>query len=202
MNRFYTVLCEDLQAFVFVRHALIRAGADRRNIFKHPFPDSRFHASGGSSPRTVEGYEVYACGSQHVRMNFPVALARVRVQHAKRQAGLVVHTDVDNATANGRTVHDRLRELDTACTDARISVRSAYDPVAILVPRREIETWIQFLLGGRPIDEHTAYAKLTGREAECQPAAEKFADHVHARTLPQESPPSLANGLHEFVRVT
>jgi hypothetical protein len=71
MNRFYTVLCEDLQAFVFVRHALIRAGADRRNIFKHPFPDSRFHASG-----RAHNNKSYGCRSVLLRARLSLRLPR------------------------------------------------------------------------------------------------------------------------------
>jgi hypothetical protein len=201
VNRYYTILCEDLQAYVFVRHVLISAGAEARNIFKHPYPDSRFNAAGGGSPRDVDGYQVYACGSQHVRMNFPGALAKVRVQHAKRDAGLVVHIDVDNATANGRTVRDRFNELDKACVDANVAVRAATEPVAILVPRREVETWIQLLVAGPPVDEHSAYQKLTGREADCEPAAKAFAAHARANTAPTQAPPSLVVGLAELRRV-
>lgn len=202
MNRFYTVLCEDLQAFVFVRRALISSGAEPRNVFPHPYPDSRFHAEGGGSPRMVDGYTVYACGSQHVRMNFPHALANVRVQHAKRQAALIVHIDVDNANPAGRTVRDRLEELDAACAAPGVPIRGPADPVAILVPRREIETWIHFYLLGPPVDEHTPYAKLSGREADCQPAAEAFARDARAQNAPGHAPPSLLGGLAEFRRVT
>lgn len=201
MNRYFVVLCEDLQAWCFVYRALIAAGANARNIFRHPYPDSRFHASGGGSPRVVEGYRVYACGSQHVLMNYAEQLAAVRTRRAKRDTALVVHVDVDNATAAGRTVLDRERELDAACAAGAVGVRRQGESVAWLIPRREIETWITFFLSGPPVDEHTAYPKLTDHEADSEPAAVEFTRHARAGSTPTSAPPSLASGLAELRRV-
>src|SRR5580700_3018151 len=157
MRRYYTVLCEDLQAGVFVRRALLATGAGSRDIRIRPYPDSRFNRAGGG-PRRVDGYMVYACGSQHVRENYPGELAEVRRQRRRgRDVALVVEIDVDNTTPGGRTVQDRHRELDDACARAEppVPVRTPDDPVAWLVPRRAIETWIHFFLVGPPVDEHT-----------------------------------------------
>ncbi len=142
MRRSYTVLCEDLQAWVFVYRALLECGAERRDIRHRPYPDNRFHAAGGGSPRPVDGYTVHACGSQHVRENFPAELALLRkVQRMGRNVGLVVHIDADNGT-----FQDRHRELDAACASAQPPVPKPQgdDPVALLVPRRALETWIRF----------------------------------------------------------
>ena len=196
MIRYYTILCEDLQAYVFLHRALVQSGANGRNIYKQPFPDAR-----GSNHRTVDGYLVYACGSQHVRMNFPQALAKLRVQNAKRRAALVVHIDVDNESADGRTVGDRVRELNDACRSVNVPDRRQDDPVALMIPRRNIETWIHFFLSGPPVNEWLEYPRLRGHEADCQPAAEAFADHARARIQPPDAPASLIVGLEEFARV-
>jgi len=202
MSRFFTVLCEDIQARVFIYRALLHLGVSARNIRVRPYPDNRFHAAGKRSPRRVDGYEVYACGSQHVRMNFPGELAEVRAQSAKnRDAALLVHIDVDNETANGRTVQDRQRELDDECVNAGVPKRTASDPVACLIPRRAIETWIELLMKGAPVDEHTSYPKLTQREADAEPAAAAFAAHARGKTVPPHAPPSLTTGLSELRRV-
>lgn len=202
MSRYFVVLCEDLQGWCFVYRALIEAGADRRDVFRHPYPDSRFHAAGGGSPRTVEGYQVYACGAQHVAMNYyPGQLASVRTRSARRDTALVVHIDVDNATPDGRSVADRRRELDESCIRASVPVGTQTESIAFLIPRREIETWIHFLLGNGPVDEHTSYEKLTDREGDAAPAAAAFTRHARAGTTPTNAPAALGIGLAEFRRV-
>ncbi len=204
MRRYYTILCEDLQGWVFAYRALLELGIERRDIYRRPFPDNRFHASGGGSPRPVDGYVVHACGSQHVRENFAGELALVRKQRRMgRDAALVVHVDVDNKTADGRSVQDRHRELDGACAGAEPPVpkREEGERVACLVPRRAIETWIRFFVSGAPVDEHTEYPHLTGHEADAEPAAIAFARHARAGTTPPGAPPSLARGLVELRRV-
>lgn len=204
MRRYYTVLCEDLQAWVFVYRALLALGVERRDIRHRPYPDNRFHAAGGGSPRLVDGYMVHACGSQHVRENFPGELSLVRrYQRMGRDVALVVHLDVDNETAGGRSVQARHRELDNACTSVEppVPVRTAADPVAWLVPRRTLETWIHFLLSGLGVDEHTEYPHLRGHEADAEPAAVIFAEHARAATVPPAAPPSLVMGLEELRRV-
>ena len=148
MSRYYEVLCEDLQSWTFIYQALKNTpGVDRRRIVKYPFPDSRYNATGRAvdCARSIEGYKVYACGAQHVTMNFPLVLRAIRSRHV--DVALVVHIDVDNTRTDPRTVEDRCRELDEACDDRGVARAAAGDPVARLVPRREIETWIHCLLG-------------------------------------------------------
>lgn len=198
------MLCEDLQAWVFVYRALLAAGAEPRDIRRRPYPDSRFNAAGGGSPRLVEGYQVYACGSQHVRENFPRELALLRKQQRMgRDVALVVHVDVDNETASGRSAADRLRELDRASASAEPPVPApiAGDRLARLVPRRALETWIKLFIDGPPVDEHTAYPHLTGHEGDAAPAAEAFVAHARENTAPALVPPSMMTGFDEMMRV-
>lgn len=201
MSRFYVVLCEDLQSRVFIYRVLRELGVDPHNIRIQPYPDNRVHSVGGGSPRRVKGYLVYACGAQHILMNYPAELAEIRTQSAKRDAALVVHIDVDNATPDGRTMQDRRSELDDACASKGVPKRTEKDPVALLVPRREMETWIHFFLQGPPIVEHVSYPKLTGHEADAEPAAIAFARHAKTKTVPLDAIPSLVDGLAELRRV-
>jgi hypothetical protein len=99
MRRYYIVLCEDLQAWVFVRRALLAVGAAPRDIRCQPYPDNLF------------------------------------------------------------------------------------------------------FIQGPPVDEHTEYPKLTGHEADAEPAAVAFATHAKAGTSPPAAPPSLVTGLDELRRV-
>jgi hypothetical protein len=204
MRRYYTVLCEDLQAAVFVRRVLLSCGVQPRDIRLRPYPDNRFNAMGGGSPRRIDGYMVYSCGSQHVRENFAGELLSMRTQqNMGRDVALVVHIDVDNDTQAGRTVQDRQRELDHACTGAQppVPVRTREESVAWLIPRRAIETWIHLFLSGGPVDESTSYPHMTGHEADTGPAASEFARHARAGTSPPHAPPSLVLGLDELRRV-
>ena len=72
--------------------------------------------------------------------------------------------------------------------------------MAILVPKRAIETWIHFLLDGPPVDEETRYEKYA-YPSDAWPAADSFATHVRARTAPAGAPPSLPPGLDEARRI-
>lgn len=191
------VLCEDLQSFVFIRRALKRLGVPGHNIRERPFPDSTFQQSGGTSLRRIDDYDVYACGSQHVRENVAREIAYVRTGLRGSKA-LVVHIDVDNTHANGRSVRDRKSELDLACSAANVPPRAATEPIAILVPRRNIETWIENLATAAIVHEHQQYPKLTDHEADCGPMAELFADHAKANTTPPNASPSLVDGLAEI----
>ena len=201
MSRFFVILCEDLQASCFLRRALIAAGARRHDIRVCPFPDNRFRAQSASDDRPVDGYRVYACGSQHVRENYPSELVAIRARSAKRDAALVVHIDVDNSSTSERTVQDRQRELEGACRARGVPARRDSDPVAHIVPRRNIETWIHFLRGNAPIDEAVEYPKWGGREAEAAEAAVDFVARSREPGAPLGAPPSLAMGLAEFHRV-
>jgi hypothetical protein len=60
---------------------------------------------------------------------------------------------------------------------------------------------IHFFLQGPPIVEHVSYPKLTGHEAEAEPAAIAFARHAKTRTVPPDAIPSLVDGLAELRRV-
>ncbi len=193
------VLCEDLLAWVFIRRALIKAGIQSRQIFKHPFPDSRFNAS-ASGMQAKGDYEIYSCGSQHVRNNYPSRLAQVRALSGSRKAKLVVHIDVDNKEPSRRSVQNREDELNASCTRAGVAITTSTDPVILLIARRELESWIE-CLRGQPADEHTQYPKLKDCESDCWAEAERFADHARAGTQPDKATPSLVLGLQRFSKL-
>lgn len=172
------VLCEDLQSWVFVRRALIALGYDARRVRVIPYP-----ADGRGS------------GEQHVRERYADELARHRSRAARTKAALVVHVDADRFT-----VDERHAALENELDQKGVAPRSPRDAVAILVPRRAIETWIHFLLDGPPVDEETSYEKYA-YPSDAWPAAEAFATHVRAATPPAGAPASLPRGLAEGRRV-
>lgn len=106
------------------------------------------------------------------------------------------------------TVAQRHRQLAEALRGAGESAREPAEPIAELVPKRNIETWIHALDGplsrdlARPLDEETAYPKLE-RESECAGAAQVFADHARAGSVPgvADAVPSLRDGHAELRRL-
>jgi hypothetical protein len=167
-----------------------------------PFPGQVFR-EGERGPKQVDGYWVHSCGSQHVLRLYPTLVSQRRQRAGRfREMGcrLIVHLDVDHTDKNPRSVADRLRELAKLCTEQSIDSPSAQEPVAHLLPRRNIETWIEFFLKGPPVDESVAYPHLT-MPADAEPAARAFAQHAQAKTTPPAAPPSLITGLTEFRKV-
>lgn len=197
------ILCEDAQARVFILDALEAmdpALVSRARVI--PCPGQVFRAGEGGT-RVVQGWTIFACGSQHVRENYPKVVEQRRSREGRlRTMGcrVVVHVDVDNTTPAGRTVDDRLSELREACTDSSVRPPAPSEPVAHLIPRRSIETWIRFFLQGPPIDEHTDYGHLP-RPSDASPAATKFGEHAARGTVPAGAPPSLVTGLVELRKV-
>lgn len=177
----YVVLCEDLQTQVFIRRALIRHGADRRRIHLADLPSE-----------VKEG-----AGDDYVARHYPKEAEAHRSRASHTQAALIVHMDVDPRNS----VAARMTRLEQALSTAGMPARGAEERIAYLIPKRNIETWIHFYLDGPPIDEVTEYAKYTGRESDCWPAAEAFSDGAASTTVPAAAPPSLEVGLSEFRRI-
>lgn len=96
-------------------------------------------------------------GDQFVRESYPKQLDAVRTQGG----GLVAMIDGDRYDLG-----ERHKQMDEACTQTGIAPRAPGDNVAVLVPRRNIETWFAYL-EGEEVDETTEYPKL-GFERECR----------------------------------
>jgi hypothetical protein len=73
--------------------------------------------------------------------------------------------------------------------------READERICILVPKRNIETWIHALFG-RDVNENERYPKLK-REGDCQPAVEQLITYLR-EGLPDEMIPSLRHGGREL----
>jgi hypothetical protein len=184
----FVVLCEDLQAQVFICRALIRAGANARRIRKVPLPS------------TVAG----GAGHAYVVANYPREVKAFRRQNASASTALVAHIDADPT----HTVAGRHAQLADALKAAGERHRQPTEPIAELVPKRNIETWIYALDGSlsaghvKSLNEVEAYPKIA-LQSECSRAAEAFADHARLNTAPQiaGSVPSLLDGIAEFRRL-
>ncbi len=120
----WLLLGEDEQALTFLYRLVVGLGANRRRVTKLP-PAS-----------DVTG----ACGSQYVVDRYARELPGFRAQAAKAKTALLVHLDADD-----RSVKARREELDRAVNSVRLKPRWDNEAIALLIPKRNLETWIAAL---------------------------------------------------------
>jgi hypothetical protein len=167
------VLCEGLQDMQFVRRLMIGLGVGRRELAFKVNPKGRMS------------------GEQFVREQYPGVLAEHRIQSAKRRAVLLVLTDADT-----RTLAATRQRLTDSLAQHELPPRRSNDAVALLIPRRNIETWLH-ALEGATVDETTAYPKREGRESECQTAVARLLNLLTGDPDAVQ-PPSLAEAIREL----
>ena len=100
--------------------------------------------------------------------------------------------------ADIRRVVDWLNDLDASLAEAELDKRQLNERIGIFVPKRNIETWIHYLMG-EIVDEDTAYPKLK-KQSECKPLVEKLAQKCN-QPLEQKAPPSLQAACTELQRI-
>jgi len=165
------VLCEDRQHWVFAYRFLTQSGVHARRIRAAVSP------SGQGS------------GEQYVREQYPIEVAEQRKRAARLNSALIVIQDCDT-----RTLESRLATLEQSVA------RVPNDRIALLFPKRNIETWIHFLADGEAVNEVDRYPKLRGRESECHDAADRLAAKNEYR-LSAAVPPSLCAACTEIQRI-
>jgi hypothetical protein len=142
-----------------------------------------------SDPRRV-GASGEGSGEQFVREQYPRELRALRA--ATVNAVLIVMIDGDPAA--GPT--ERSAQLDASCRQFGIPPRNPRDRVALLVPKRNIETWLAYL-SGATVNEADNYPRLD-RPSDCKMHVQTLADMCGRRRLRQTAPPSLIAGCGEF----
>ena len=157
------VLCEDKQQEVFVRRFM----KPRTN---HPI-------------RVVSAPVGEGAGEQFVREQYPQQLRASRA--ATVNVVLVVMIDGDTAGSV-----QRMRQLDESCRLSGIAPRTDADRVIVLVPERNIETWLAYL-GGATVEETTDYPRLD-RPSDCKTHVRVLTDMCDRSQLRQPAPQSLA----------
>lgn len=187
----WLLLGEDEQALTFLYRLVVGLGANRRRVTKLP-PAS-----------DVTG----ACGSQYVVDRYAKELPAFRAQAAKAKTALLVHLDADD-----RSVKARREELDRAVNNARLKPRWDNEAIALLIPKRNLETWIASLdpsqhdaqRGADPTQplEERVFRHLT-EESGCSGAVEALARHLRSRAPAPLIPdlPSLDEAVVELRRV-
>lgn len=133
------LLCEDARTDIFVRRFLWHRKFRGRDVFTLPLP-------AGS-----------ASGEAWVRKRFPKQLRAIR---RRQRAVLLVVTDADTNTTSERRSH-----LDRQCDQCNTVRRQPNDPVIVVVPRRNIETWFHNLKTYQAVDETYDYKPMFRRLA-------------------------------------
>lgn len=169
------ILCEDRQQEVFARYFLIKCGIDRKRIRVNIAPRGT-----GS-------------GEQFVRENYPAEVKSLR-SRSYLNISLLIMIDADPENSVG----NRLAQLDDALARASLDRRHAGEKIALIVPKRNIETWIHYF-NGTDINETDDYPKLA-KASDCKPAVEKAADCRNG-TLPDNAPDSLKRACMELHRI-
>ena len=126
---------------------------------------------------------------QWVRTRYPGELRAIRT---RQRACLIVVTDADAGSTQARRA-----QLEAECEQQQIPQRDDGDPLLLVVPRRNIETWLAYL-GGTPVDEVTTYPRL-GRERDCAEHANRLYAMCHeVQRLDEAAPPSLREACEEY----
>lgn len=165
------LLCEGKQDEVFMRRFLTGNGVHRHRVRVRPYP-----AGQGS-------------GSQFVQEEYSKEVFEHRRRANRMNIALIVMQDCDT-----RTVDERRKTLEQS------AAREPNERIALLFPKRNIETWIRFLTDGEAVDETQRYPKLRGRESECHAAADRLASKDEYRLTP-DVPDSLRAACAEVQRI-
>jgi hypothetical protein len=170
------VLCEDKQSrTVLYRYLKHERGFERVRVL--PLPAGQ------------------GCGSQHVRENYAREVRRQRDRSVA--AVLIVHIDADN-----HTVPDRHRELANELMKSGMDPREHREPIALVVPRWEMETWLHHYMGRPGVVETEQYSKFKGREAEAAaPTVAALVALVDGQASPPANLPAIRVAVEELRRL-
>lgn len=104
--------------------------------------------------------------------------------------GLVTAIDADE-----NSVQYRYQQLNEALEAEDLKRRENSEDICILIPKRNIESWI-YALFGEEVNEKETYRKL-GKESECQPAVDQLVEFLR-HGVPNDLIPSLKRGCQEL----
>lgn len=170
------ILCEDRQQEVFARHFLKMRGFT--GIIR-----AKICPSGSQS------------GEQYVRTQYAAEVKAYRQNRNRVSIGLVVLIDADTGT-----LQERLNQLADSLSEDSQSERRSDEAIAIFIPKRNIETWINYLQG-EVVNEEDSYAKFENNEAFCKPYVENLAAECRSQKISENAPESLHVACGELQRL-
>ncbi len=111
--------------------------------------------------------------------------------------GLIVAIDADE-----ESVETRKAQLNARLSEAGEPARGEQEPIAIVVPKRNVETWVWYL-DGNAVDESTDYKRTSVRDNHDMAHAKRaFAEFiVSGQATSKECPPSLQDARVELLRI-
>lgn len=165
------VVCEDSQHEAFLRRALGGLGYHRRKIRVEKSPSGRGAADAWVLQRLPALLRVYR---------------QRQVEHV-----VILMMDVDRSS-----LKERQQQLDDICRAQGVDPRAPDERVAVLLPGRNIETWLAYL-NGKDVDETSAYAKLRFA-GDYQLHVDALLDGCQRGQLREPVPPSLAHACQEY----
>ncbi len=165
-------LCEDSQHYTFLYRLLKSLGFTRHRIRIEPAP-----VGGGAA-------------DQWVRNHYPDEVETYRRESSHLRTGLVTAIDADE-----NPVRRRYRQLNGELQAEALDQRGPDEMICILVPKRNIETWI-YALFGNEVSETEDYGKLEN-EGDCQPAVEQLVEYLQDGWS-DDLIPSLKQGCREL----
>lgn len=171
------LLCEDKNHESFIIRYLCRLGFNRRQIRPVPRPAGR------------------GAGEQWVRKRYPLAAEIQRSKANRSRASLIVIIDADTMSTE-----ERKQQLDDALDAAGQARRRGPERIAVVVPRRNIESWVHFA-ETREIDETTDFKQRYRGTKACRNAADVAIDACRTNADQSQIPPSLAVACQELRRV-
>lgn len=140
-------------------------------------------------------------GEQHVRREYAKQVRACRSSLGERNSSLLITVvDADTDTTSRRTT-----QLAAALEAADLPPRKPGEPIAVLIPKRHVETWIRALLG-KEVDEEANYTKAPYSFVPTRNDIKNAANELHAWTRPRAEPgptssPSLTESIPEWRRI-
>jgi len=170
----YILVCEDQQQETFVRRFLKETGlVDNWRKFRV----ERSFAGRGSA-------------EQSVRQKYVTELEVGRRSHV--DCTLILVIDGDRYGVEGR-----LRQLDRACKEKGVGVRSSEDKIAIFIPTWNIETWLAYLDDEFVNESKKNYPKLS-KPSDCREHVKNLAEMCNRARLREPAPDSLKAACSEY----
>lgn len=175
-----TLICEDKQQSTFAREYLRLCGFDT-NLKKMKLVISPIGRGSGE---------------QFVRERFVSEIDSFRSKMSYSSSGMVLIFMLD---ADKIDVHQHLQAFDNLLEAQKMDKRHQFEKIAIIIPKRNIETWIHYLQG-HSVNESDAYTKLR-RQRECKPLVKHLKEQICPLPLPENAPPSLFLACEELNRI-
>jgi hypothetical protein len=170
------VRCEDLQQQCFIYRYLLKKGFHGHDI-------QIKHSPSGKGAATQWVLKQYPIEVKALRSGPPVSKALISI----------IDADVD-------TIEQRKRQHDDALVADGQKQRDGAEKIAVVVPKRNIETWIHHLFEEPNTNETITYPRFRGEERKCAPAAERFAQRC-PNQMQTNDLPSLLDGCAELQRI-